>query len=82
MYSINVFLTFSLSNLGMTRFWMRHRKEHADWYRHLPVHLIGLGLCLTILVVTVIEKFAAGGWLTLVVTGLLVILCLSIKRHY
>ncbi|MGO9839209.1 MAG: APC family permease [Polyangiaceae bacterium] len=82
MYSINVFLTFSLSNLGMTRFWVRHRKEHADWYRHLPVHLIGLGLCLTILVVTVIEKFAAGGWLTLVVTGLLVILCLSIKRHY
>src|SRR5579864_4090240 len=50
MYSINVFLTFSLSNLGMTLFWIKHRKEHADWYKHLPVHLVGLGLCLTILV--------------------------------
>ncbi len=43
MYSINVFLTFSLSNLGMSRFWIKHRKEHADWFKHLPVHLIGLG---------------------------------------
>jgi amino acid transporter len=82
MYSINVFLTFSMSNLGMTKFWVQHRKEHADWYRHLPIHVIGLGLCLTILVVTVFEKFAAGGWLTLAVTGALVALCLSIKSHY
>jgi amino acid transporter len=82
MYSINVFLTFSLSNLGMTRFWVQHRKEHPDWYKHLPVHVVGLGLCLTILVVTVFEKFTAGGWLTLVVTGILVSVCLFIKRHY
>jgi amino acid transporter len=82
MYSINVFLTFSMSNLGMTRFWIQNRKEHADWYKHLPIHLLGLGLCLTILIVTVFEKFAAGGWLTLAVTGALVALCLSIKSHY
>ncbi len=82
MYSINVFLTFSLSNLGMARFWIRGRKDHTDWYKHLPIHLLGLGLCLTILIVTVFEKFAAGGWLTLVVTGVLVAMCLSIRRHY
>ena len=84
MYSINVFLTFSMSNLGMARFWLQKhtREEHPDWYKHLPIHLVGLGLCLTILMVTVFEKFAAGGWLTLVVTGLLVALCFSNKRHY
>ncbi len=82
MYSINVFLTFSLSNLGMARFWVQHRAEHRDWYKHLPIHVIGLGLCLTILFVTVLEKFAAGGWLTLVVTSVLVALCLGIRRHY
>src|ERR1700683_5576946 len=82
MYSINVFLTFSLSNLGMARFWIQHRKEHKDWFRHLPVHLIGLALCVTILIVTSVVKFAVGGWLTLVVTGLLVIVCFWIKRHY
>ena len=82
MYSINVFLTFSLSNLGMARFWIQNRKEHKDWARHLPVHLIGLALCVTILIVTSVVKFAVGGWLTLVVTGLLVILCFWIKGHY
>ncbi len=82
MYSINVFLTFSLSNLGMARFWIQHKKEQPDWYKHLPIHLIGLGLCLTILVVTVFEKFSAGGWLTLVVTGILVTVCFGVKRHY
>jgi amino acid transporter len=82
MYSINVFLTFSLSNLGMSRFWITERKKHEDWLRHLPVHLVGLGLCVTILIVTCFEKFADGGWLTLVITGVLVALCFVIRRHY
>ena len=82
MYSINVFVTFSLSNLGMSKFWISERKKHADWLRHLPVHLLGLGLCVTILIVTCFEKFADGGWLTLVITGLLVALCFTIRRHY
>ena len=83
MYSINVFLTFSLSEFGMSKFWIQHRKEHAkEWKRHLPVHLTGLTLCVTILAVTVGEKFGEGGWLTLVITGLLFGLCQLIKRHY
>jgi hypothetical protein len=82
MYSINVFLTFSLSNFGMSKFWIQHRKEHADWLRHLPVHLLALTLCVTILIVTCFEKFGDGGWLTLVITSILVALCLAIHRHY
>jgi hypothetical protein len=83
MYSINVFLTFSLSEFGMSKFWIQHRAEHPkEWKRHLPVHLTGLTLCLTILAVTVAEKFGEGGWLTLVITGLLFGLCQLIKRHY
>jgi amino acid transporter len=83
MYSINVFLTFSLSNLGMSKFWIQNRAEHAGvWRRHLTVHLTGLTLCVTILAVTVAEKFAEGGWLTLVITGLLFGVCHLVKRHY
>jgi amino acid transporter len=83
MYSINVFLTFSLSEFGMSRFWIKHRAEHPkEWMRHLPVHLTGLTLCLTILTVTCIEKFAEGGWITLVITGIVVGICFVIKDHY
>ncbi|MCX6561690.1 MAG: APC family permease [Candidatus Aminicenantes bacterium] len=82
MYSINVFLTFSLSQLGMSRFFIRNRKTDPKWRKNLPIHLIGLVVCVTILVVTSIEKFALGGWLTFVLTSIVVALCLATKRHY
>jgi amino acid transporter len=82
MYSINVFLTFSLSNFAMARFWVRHRAEHAKWLKHLLAHAGALVLCVTILVITVLEKFTEGGWLTLLITAVLVVACFAIKRHY
>lgn len=83
LYSINVFLTFSLTQLGMSRFWVgegRHRSHH--WVKFLVVHGAALLLCLTILVITTLEKFKEGGWLTLFITTSLVLVCLGIKRHY
>src|SRR5262252_1496688 len=82
MYSINVFLTFSLSETSMVRYWIRSRKKYADWYRHITIHVIGLVLCVSILTVNVFEKFSEGGWLTLAVTAALIAVCFSIKRHY
>jgi len=82
MYSINVFLTFSLSNLAMIRFWVKHRSDHDRWARHTFAHVLGLALCATILVITVIEKLTEGGWVTLVVTTALIVVCFLIKRHY
>ncbi len=82
LYSINVFLTFSLSELAMCRFWVRERKKHPTWHKHISVHLTGLTLCLFILVVTVYEKFGEGGWVTLALTGGLIVGCFLIRRHY
>jgi len=82
MYSINVFATFSLSNLGMSRFFIMNRKKDEKWKRHLPINLIGLVLCLTILIVTTIEKFTSGGWLTLLITSFVIGVCYVIRRHY
>ena len=82
MYSINVFATFSLSNLGMSRFFIKNRKKDEKWKRHLPINLIGLVLCLTILIVTTIEKFTSGGWLTLLITSGVIGGCYLIRRHY
>jgi amino acid transporter len=82
MYSINVFLTFSLSEFGMSRFFIKNRKTEPHWKKHLPVHLTGLTLCLTILTVVTIEKFPVGGWLTLLITSIVIALCYMIKAHY
>jgi hypothetical protein len=82
MYSINVFLTFSMSQFGMTLFFIRHRDRDKAWKRHIAVHIVGLILCLTILIVTVVIKFEEGGWLTLLITSGVIGLCYLIQRHY
>lgn len=82
MYSINVFVTFSLSQFGMTRYFVKSRRTQSKWKRHLGVHLAGLIFCLTILGVTIFEKFREGGWMTLVITSLFIALCYLIKNHY
>jgi K+ transporter len=82
MYSINVFLTFSLSQFGMAKFFFQNREKDKDWARHIVIHLIGLILCLTILILTVYEKFGEGGWVTLVITSALIGLCYLIRSHY
>ncbi len=82
MYSINVFITFSLTEIGMCKFWIQERKKHPEWKKALPVHMTGLTLCLTILTVVVVEKFTEGAWLTLLITTCVIVLCIQVKRHY
>ena len=82
MYSINVFVTFSLSQFGMVRFFIKNKDRDRDWKKHIVVHLVGLVVCLTILGVTLYEKFEEGGWVTLVITSCVVGLCYLIRRHY
>jgi amino acid transporter len=82
MYSINVFITFSLSLLGMSKHWIQDRHNEPKWLRRLTVHGIGFVLCFSILVVTVFEKFLSGGWITIVITGVLITISFSIHNHY
>jgi amino acid permease len=82
MYSINVFLTFSLSMFGMLRMTIARRRESLHWKRQTALFLIAFLMCASILVITVMEKFLEGGWLTLVVTGAVVGLSFAIRGHY
>jgi len=81
MYSINVFLTFTLSQLGMWRFWWPRRGDGQRRY-HIFIHGLALAMCAAILIITTFEKFGHGGWVTVVITALFVLLCLGVRRHY
>jgi amino acid transporter len=81
MYSINVFVTFSLSQLGMLRYWLRHRRRPGSG-RGLAIHGVAFALCAGILVGILYEKFALGGWVTVVVTSVVIATCFLIRRHY
>jgi len=80
MYSINVFITFSLSQLGMCLHWLKTPVPHRA--KKLTVNLIGLLMSLSILAVTVAVKFKEGGWITLVLTLSFVVVCVFVRRHY
>jgi hypothetical protein len=58
-----------------------HTKE-GNWRRATFVHALAASVCGMILVVTLVEKFTEGGWLTAVITVTLVALCVRIRSHY
>ena len=82
LYSINVFITFTLSQLGMVRHWWLVRKKAARWWKKLMVNGFGLTLTIFILVSVVVLKFNEGGWITIFITGSLVFFAIIIRRHY
>ncbi|MBN1860761.1 MAG: APC family permease [Candidatus Thermoplasmatota archaeon] len=82
MYAINVFLTFSLSQIGMSKLALKNRGKKKHWIRYLFIFVIGFILCFTILIVTIYEKLGEGGWLTLFITLAVVIICYLINNHY
>lgn len=81
LYSMNVFLTFSLSLTGICIYWWKNRGKKG-WLQRLSLSILGLVVCLSILIITLLEKFTAGGWLTVLITSSVVIVCLIIKQHY
>ena len=82
MYSINVFMTFTLSQLGMVRHWWNTRADQAHWRRRIAIAATGTVVTGAILVVTSVLKFRQGGWVTLLATGALIAVCFGVRGHY
>jgi hypothetical protein len=82
LYSINVFLTFFLSQLGMVRHWWQVRGNEKHWEKKLFINGVGLMLTFFILLSVIVLKFHDGGWITILLTGTLVVIALLTQRHY
>ena len=84
LYSINVFLAFTLTQLGMVVYWWQRRREESRSLLLRRLTLFGTCLicCASILVVTVVSKFHEGAWMTIVATSALVLGCFLVRSHY
>jgi amino acid transporter len=82
LYSINVFITFTLSQLGMVRHWWKEKGSEKEWLKKIMINGIGLVLTTFILISVLILKFDEGGWITILITGVLVTITFIIKGHY
>jgi hypothetical protein len=82
MYSINVFLTFSLATIGMTVLWYQQRHTNRLWRRRVALFSFGSALCLAILAASIYYKFFDGGWKTVLITGIVTAMAMLIRRYY
>lgn len=81
LYAVGVFTTFTLSQAGMVRWWMRHKSEPGWWWR---ASINGLGATTTGVVTSVIAvtKFLHGAWMVVVLIPVLITIFYTIHRHY
>ncbi|OGV49269.1 MAG: amino acid transporter [Lentisphaerae bacterium GWF2_52_8] len=82
LYSINVFITFTLSQAGMVCHWWKQRKVFPGWWKKLAVNGTGVLMTSFILASLCSVKFWEGGWVTLLLTGILVCIAFMTRRHY
>jgi amino acid transporter len=88
LYIIGVFVSFTLSQIGMVRHWNRHLRAETDaaerrrMKRSRIINSFGLVMTGSVLVIVLVTKFTKGAWLVVLAMPLIFLLMRSIERHY
>ena len=88
LYIVGVFISFTLSQIGMVRHWTRLLRTETDprvrrtMMRSRVVNTVGLLSTGTVLFIVLITKFLAGAWIAIVAMSALFVLMKLIRQHY
>ena len=88
LYIVGVFVSFTLSQLGMVRHWTGHLRTETDpterrrMVRSRIVNGFGLAMTGTVLVIVLLTKFTHGAWIAILAMAVIFVLMKSIRRHY
>ncbi len=88
LYIVGVFVSFTLSQIGMVRHWTRLLRTETDpqerrrMIRSRVVNTVGLICTGTVLVIVLMTKFLAGAWIAILAMASLFVLMKAIHRHY
>ena len=88
LYIVGVFVSFTLSQLGMLRHWNRHLKLERDPVARRRMHrsrsINGFGLVMTgvVLIIVLLTKFTRGAWIAIAAMAVIYVVMLGIKKHY
>ncbi len=80
LYAIGVFISFTLSQGGMVRRWLRLREKGWQW--RMWVNGIGAVVTGIVLLTLTVTKFSEGAWIVVVIIPLLVGVFLAVHWHY
>ncbi|MBA3728422.1 MAG: hypothetical protein H0W94_04370 [Actinobacteria bacterium] len=86
LYVVGVFTSFTLSQAGMVRHWLKVRrrgtKEARGWQRSLLINAVGALATATVLIVVVETKFVHGAWIVIAAMPVIIAGFYAIHRHY
>ncbi|WP_127127150.1 APC family permease [Georgenia sp. SYP-B2076] len=88
LYIVGVFVSFTLSQLGMVRYWTRHlgtqmeRRTRVRMRRSRAINGFGFVMTAVVLLIVLVTKFGHGAWITLLLMGVLFVTMRAIRRHY
>ncbi|MDM7853562.1 APC family permease [Cellulomonas alba] len=88
LYIVGVFVSFTISQLGMIRHWTRHLATEPDpavrarMQRSRVINSIGFAMTATVLVIVLITKFTRGAYIAIIAMGVVFVLMKAIQRHY
>jgi amino acid transporter len=80
LYAVGVFISFTLSQSGMVRHWVKDRQ--AGWRHRAVVNGTGAVATGIVTIVIAVTKFAHGAWIVVLVIPMLVAAFVSMRRHY
>ncbi len=80
LYTLGVFVAFTLSQTGMVIRWWRRREP--GWHFGLPINALGAATTAAIVLIVGATKFASGAWMVVATAPLLIGLMLAIRHHY
>ncbi len=88
LYVVGVFVSFTLSQLGMIRHWNKRLRlpqngsDRSKVLRSRSVNIIGFMMTGFVLAVVLVTKFTHGAWITVLLIALVFTIQRLIRRHY
>jgi len=88
LYVVGVFVSFTVSQLGMMRHWTRHLKTEKNpatrsrMKRSRVINAVGLTMTGTVLVIVLLSKFTQGAYIAILAMAVIFVLMKLIRRHY
>ena len=88
LYIVGVFVSFTLSQIGMIRHWNREigqtedAKAQSRMRRSRAINALGAVMSGTVLVVVLVTKFMEGARYAILAMAILFVIMLAIRRHY
>jgi hypothetical protein len=82
LYTVGVFIAFTLSQAGLIRYWRARRDAEPRWRLRATINAVGATTTGLVALQVAVAKFALGAWMVLVLIPLLIGLMWGIRQHY